>query len=72
MQQHKGLPTLIIGQYLDQLRILAQELSVPLITGSMSQAERVRWFDAFRNGTIRTLLVSKVANFAVDLPDAVP
>ncbi|AET61625.1 DNA or RNA helicase of superfamily II [Paenibacillus terrae HPL-003] len=70
MQQHKGLPTLIIGQYLDQLRILAQELSVPLITGSMSQAERVRWFDAFRNGTIRTLLVSKVANFAVDLPDA--
>ncbi|MGG1641956.1 DNA repair helicase XPB [Paenibacillus sp. NRS-1782] len=70
MQQHKGLPTLIIGQYLDQLRMLAQELSVPLITGSMSQAERVRWFDAFRNGTIRTLLVSKVANFAVDLPDA--
>ncbi|MBE0343101.1 helicase, partial [Paenibacillus sp. 28ISP30-2] len=70
MQQHKGLPTLIIGQYLDQLRTLAQELNVPLITGSMSQTERVRWFDAFRNGTIRTLLVSKVANFAVDLPDA--
>ncbi|MGW8957261.1 DNA repair helicase XPB [Paenibacillus sp. NPDC055715] len=70
MQQHKGMPTLIIGQYLDQLRTLAQELSVPLITGSMSQTERVRWFDAFRNATIRTLLVSKVANFAVDLPDA--
>lgn len=70
MQQHSGLPTLIIGQYLDQLRILAQELSVPLITGSMSQTERVRWFDAFRKGTIQTLLVSKVANFAVDLPDA--
>ncbi|WP_348620026.1 DNA repair helicase XPB [Paenibacillus polymyxa] len=70
MQQHSGLPTLIIGQYLDQLRILAQELGVPLITGAMSQTERVRWFDAFRKGTIRTLLVSKVANFAVDLPDA--
>ncbi|OMF49046.1 DNA repair helicase XPB [Paenibacillus peoriae] len=70
MLQHSGLPTLIIGQYLDQLRILAQELGVPLITGSMSQTERVRWFDAFRKGTIRTLLVSKVANFAVDLPDA--
>ncbi|MGW8442398.1 DNA repair helicase XPB [Paenibacillus sp. S33] len=70
IQQHSGLPTLIIGQYLDQLRILAQELGVPLITGSMSQTERVRWFDAFRKGTIRTLLVSKVANFAVDLPDA--
>lgn len=70
MQHHQGLPTLIIGQYLDQLRLLAQELSVPLITGSMSQTERVRWFDAFRKGTIRTLLVSKVANFAVDLPDA--
>lgn len=70
MQQHSGLPTLIIGQYLDQLRTLAQELGVPLITGSMSQTERMRWFDAFRKGTIRTLLVSKVANFAVDLPDA--
>ncbi|MBP1310013.1 DNA excision repair protein ERCC-3 [Paenibacillus sp. 1182] len=70
MQQHSGLPTLIIGQYLDQLRTLAQELGVPLITGSMSQTERVRWFDAFRKGAIRTLLVSKVANFAVDLPDA--
>ncbi|EHS56763.1 DNA repair helicase XPB [Paenibacillus sp. Aloe-11] len=70
MQRHSGLPTLIIGQYLDQLRILARELGVPLITGAMSQSERVRWFDAFRKGTIRTLLVSKVANFAVDLPDA--
>lgn len=70
LQRHSGLPTLIIGQYLDQLRVLARELGVPLITGSMSQAERVRWFDAFRKGTIRTLLVSKVANFAVDLPDA--
>ncbi|KZE65496.1 helicase [Paenibacillus jamilae] len=70
LQQHKGIPTLIIGQYLDQLRILAQELDVPLITGSMTQSERVRWFDAFRKGNIQTLLVSKVANFAVDLPDA--
>lgn len=70
LQRHSGLPTLIIGQYLDQLRMLARELGVPLITGSMSQAERVRWFDAFRKGSIRTLLVSKVANFAVDLPDA--
>lgn len=70
LQRHSSLPTLIIGQYLDQLRALARELGVPLITGSMSQAERVRWFDAFRKGTIRTLLVSKVANFAVDLPDA--
>ncbi|WP_068499190.1 DNA repair helicase XPB [Paenibacillus kribbensis] len=70
MQRHSGLPTLIIGQYLDQLRSLARELGVPLITGAMSQSERVRWFDAFRKGTIRTLLVSKVANFAVDLPDA--
>ncbi|WP_179032851.1 DNA repair helicase XPB [Paenibacillus kribbensis] len=70
MQRHSGLPTLIIGQYLDQLRTLARELGVPLITGAMSQSERVRWFDAFRKGTIRTLLVSKVANFAVDLPDA--
>ncbi|ADO57275.1 DNA repair helicase XPB [Paenibacillus polymyxa] len=70
VEKHKGIPTLIIGQYLDQLRKLAQELDVPLITGSMTQSERVRWFDAFRKGNIQTLLVSKVANFAVDLPDA--
>ncbi|MGG1942524.1 DNA repair helicase XPB [Paenibacillus polymyxa] len=70
MEKHKGIPTLIIGQYLDQLRKLAQELDVPLITGSMTQSERVRWYDAFRKGSIQTLLVSKVANFAVDLPDA--
>lgn len=67
---HEGKPTLVIGQYLDQLRAVARELNAPLITGSMPQSERMRLFAAFRRGDIRMIIVSKVANFAVDLPDA--
>lgn len=67
---HKGAQTLIIGQYLDQLRIIAQQLHAPLITGQMSQDQRNEWYQAFREGDVRVLVVSKVANFAVDLPDA--
>jgi len=68
--RHEGEPILVIGQYLDQLRTLARALSLPLITGEMPYAERCRWFDRFNRGEIRALAVSKVANFAVDLPDA--
>jgi DNA excision repair protein ERCC-3 len=70
LRRHEGKPALVIGQYLDQLRHVARELEAPLITGSMPQSERVRLFDAFRQGEISTIIVSKVANFAVDLPDA--
>ncbi|MFB5759429.1 DNA repair helicase XPB [Paenibacillus medicaginis] len=70
LSQHEGKPALVIGQYLDQLRHVARELKAPLITGSMPQGERVRLFEAFRRGEISTIIVSKVANFAVDLPDA--
>ncbi|MEF2964565.1 DNA repair helicase XPB [Paenibacillus sp. M1] len=67
---HAGRQILIIGQYLDQLRGLAADLGIPLITGSMPQAEREQWFAKFRSGAVPVLAVSKVANFAVDLPDA--
>ncbi|WP_405153245.1 DNA repair helicase XPB [Paenibacillus sp. FSL K6-0108] len=67
---HEGMPALVIGQYLDQLESIAREIEAPLISGTMSQQERVKWFEAFRRGEIKTIVVSKVANFAVDLPDA--
>ncbi|WP_211745337.1 DNA repair helicase XPB [Paenibacillus sp. Marseille-Q4541] len=67
---HPNVPALIIGQYVGQLKAMAKELGVPLITGATSEQERLRLFTAFRQKEISTLVVSKVANFAVDLPDA--
>lgn len=61
---------LVIGQYLAQLDRIARHLGVPLITGKTPNAERERLYAAFRRGQERILVVSKVANFAVDLPDA--
>jgi DNA excision repair protein ERCC-3 len=68
--KHKGEPTLIIGQYLDQIDEVAQLLKVPKITGETPVNERERLFQAFRDGTEPALVVSKVANFSVDLPEA--
>jgi DNA excision repair protein ERCC-3 len=67
---HPNEPTLIIGMYVEQLKRLADALGVPLITGSTPQAVRDRLFHEFRLGNLRVLAVSKVANFALDLPDA--
>jgi DNA excision repair protein ERCC-3 len=61
---------LIIGQYIEQLEALAKEINVPLITGKTPNRERDRIYDSFRSGEIRILMVSKVGNFAIDLPDA--
>ena len=61
---------LIIGQYLDQLREIADLVGAPLITGSTPNARREELYHSFREGTTRILVVSKVANFAIDLPDA--
>lgn len=69
-QRHKGDHVLVIGQYLDQLETIAKRLDAPLLTGKTSTAERERLYAAFRRGTIPLLIVSKIANFAVDLPDA--
>ncbi|MGG6310059.1 DNA repair helicase XPB [Paenibacillus macerans] len=70
LQRHPDRQVLIIGQYLDQLQSVADDIGVPLITGSMPQAERGKLFQAFRERKLPVLAVSKVANFAVDLPDA--
>jgi DNA excision repair protein ERCC-3 len=70
MAKHKGEPTLIIGQYLDQIDEVASLLKIPKITGETPVNERERLFQAFRDGTEPTLVVSKVANFSVDLPEA--
>jgi DNA excision repair protein ERCC-3 len=70
MEQYPGAPTLIIGQYLSQLQYIADNLAAPLITGKMPQRERDRLFDGFRAGDESILVISKVGNFALDLPDA--
>lgn len=67
---HPGAGVLVIGQYLDQLKLLAEYLQVPLITGKTPQQDRNELYAAFNEGHQRVLVVSKVANFAVNLPDA--
>jgi DNA excision repair protein ERCC-3 len=61
---------LVIGQYLDQLDSLSEALDAPLINGSTPVKERERLYDAFRTGEVPCLVVSKVANFSIDLPEA--
>ncbi|MDP1831212.1 MAG: DEAD/DEAH box helicase [Geothrix sp.] len=61
---------LIIGQYLEQLRIIGERLGAPVLTGQTPEKEREILFRKFREGQLRVLIVSKVANFAIDLPDA--
>ncbi|WP_370289763.1 DNA repair helicase XPB [Nocardioides sp.] len=68
--RHAGQPTLVIGQYLEQLEELAEKLDAPVITGQTPVKERQRLFDGFRSGEIGLLVVSKVANFSIDLPSA--
>jgi len=70
LKKHPGEPTLIIGQYLDQIAAVAGALKVPQITGDTPVDERERLFQEFREGKLATLVVSKVANFSVDLPEA--
>ncbi len=70
LARHCEEPTLIIGMYVDQLRGIAKELGVPVLTGSTSQRKRDALFEEFKSGRLNVLAVSKVANFAVDLPDA--
>ncbi len=67
---HKDEQLLVIGQYIDQLDDLAGRLDAPVIKGETSVKERQRLFDAFRAGEVHVLVVSKVANFSIDLPEA--
>ncbi|MFQ3592817.1 MAG: DNA repair helicase XPB, partial [Gemmataceae bacterium] len=70
LQRYKDSRVLIIGQYLSQLRALARRFDLPLITGSTSQELREQLYHDFRLGTVRHIILSKVGNFALDLPDA--
>jgi DNA excision repair protein ERCC-3 len=65
-----GERTLVIGQYIDQVELLAERLGAPLITGKTPTRDRERLYQAFRVGEEMLLVVSKVANFSIDLPEA--
>ncbi|WP_048758683.1 DNA repair helicase XPB [Corynebacterium vitaeruminis] len=70
LARHEGEPALVIGAYLDQLEEIGEELGVDVIEGKTSNAKREELFGKFRRGEISTLVVSKVANFSIDLPEA--
>ncbi|MFF2123283.1 helicase [Kitasatospora xanthocidica] len=70
VRKHEKDQTLIIGQYIDQLDELGEALDAPVIKGETSNAQREKLFEAFRNKEIGVLVVSKVANFSIDLPEA--
>ncbi len=70
LKRHKGSHILIIGQYIGQLTKLSKELKIPLLTGSATQEKRDRYYGMFKKGEIDVLMVSKIGNIAVDLPDA--
>lgn len=70
MAKHKDDDVLIIGQYIPQLEQIAQRLNAPLITGETPVRQREKLFQQFREGQIRRLVLSKVGNFSIDLPDA--
>ncbi|WP_103383865.1 DNA repair helicase XPB [Pseudonocardia dioxanivorans] len=70
LDRHPDEPTLVIGAYLDQLDDLGEALNCPVIQGSTKNKEREALFDAFRAGEVKRLVVSKVANFSIDLPEA--
>ena len=70
LDKHQGEPTLIIGQYLDQIEEVSQGLGLPKLTGETPVDEREQLFAKFRRGELTALVVSKVANFSIDLPEA--
>jgi DNA excision repair protein ERCC-3 len=70
IERHAGEQILVIGAYIDQLHQLAEFLDAPIVQGATTNKERERLFDAFRAGEIPTLVISKVGNFSIDLPEA--
>jgi DNA excision repair protein ERCC-3 len=70
VERHRDDQVLIIGQYVDQLEQIAEHFRAPLITGKTSNREREELYERFRKGSVKLLVVSKVANFSIDLPDA--
>jgi DNA excision repair protein ERCC-3 len=70
LDKYPAEPTLIIGQYLDQIDEVSKSLGIPKLTGETPVVEREQLFADFRSGKLKALVVSKVANFSVDLPEA--
>ena len=70
LRKHRGAHILIIGMYIDQLEEISKMLYAPLITGKTPVRDREKLYEDFRSGRVKTLVVSKVANFSIDLPDA--
>ena len=70
IKKHQNSHLLVIGQYINQLEEISRTFEIPLITGKTPLGERQELYQAFRSGEIRQLVVSKVANFSIDLPDA--
>lgn len=70
LSKHKGESIIIIGQYLEQLMEVRRHFGFPVITGSTPNSKRDELYARFREGSVKVLIVSKVANFAIDLPDA--
>jgi DNA excision repair protein ERCC-3 len=70
LDRHPDEQILVIGGYIDQLHQLGEYLDAPVVEGSTTNKERERLFDAFRSGEVRTLVLSKVGNFSIDLPEA--
>ena len=70
IERHSSDHVLIIGQYIDQLEEIQRRFGAPIITGKTPTRERQRIYNDFRDGGLRCIIVSKVANFAIDLPDA--
>ncbi|GAA2491859.1 DEAD/DEAH box helicase [Winogradskya humida] len=70
VEKHAGDQTLVIGGYIEQLHQLGEYLDAPIVQGSTTNKERERLFDEFRSGRLRTLVISKVGNFSIDLPEA--
>jgi len=70
IERHRGSPTLVLGTYIDQLQWIARRFDLPLITGRTPRREREELYGGFRAGDIDVLVLSKVGNFAVDLPSA--
>jgi DNA excision repair protein ERCC-3 len=70
LERYRNSRVIVIGQYLKQLRQMRKRFNIPLITGQTGNAEREELYDKFRKGEVRSLILSKVGNFALDLPDA--
>jgi DNA excision repair protein ERCC-3 len=70
VDRHPGEQVLVIGAYIEQLHALGEYLGAPIVEGSTTNKQRERLFDEFRSGTLRTLVISKVGNFSIDLPEA--